>query len=428
MNTSRLVSVILCTGVALMAFGATYWPVTLGYLAASPGTLLTAFALLLLPLTGRALRTPTSRNAWRLLGWGLLMSVVSIAIFGWSTFYAAKSASLLLLSAVWLAPLLCIDHLRMTHLRRALWIAIVISALGYVVGDVFRGSMPDAVQNIMFGGEYAVYPHTRPRGFMQETSHFATLVGRDLFMLYLLYEASRQYSPRRLVAFLIGLSVLLFAFESKGAAVSIAVAVLSISLTRRQLSYLVVLAPLVWWLGMSQVEVLTYDIENFTSTSTRLTLGLTSVAALLLNPMGYGYYGFYGAIEHFGGWAMVFMGERLPLIQTELTEIVEDLINVSAKSTLLDFGIVFGLPFFLMLTAIVRRVQVTDPRARSALVYLLVSSLSTSGHESISLFFGLAVLLRLFPKTLTQPLVAPATGNKSAPDRQYGVTARHDGR
>lgn len=418
MTASRLVSAIFCVGVALMAFGATYWPVVLGYLAASPGLLLITLALLLMPLTGSVLRTPVSRDAWRLLGWGLLTSLVSVVIFGWSTLYAVKSISLLLLSAVWLTPLLCIDHIRTAHLRRALWAALAVSAVGYVAGDVFRGSMPAGLQSLLFGAGYDEYLHTRPRGFMQENSHFATLVGRNLLILYLLYEASRPYSPRRLAAFLVGLAGLLVGLGSKGAAVSLAVAVLSIGLTRRQLPYLVVLAPLVWWLGTLQIEALSYDIENFTSASTRLTLGLAVLAALVMNPLGYGYYGFYAAIQQFGGWSMAWLGERLPLILSELTDIVEDLNNVSAKSTLLDYGLVFGLPFFLMLMRWLRRIRVSDPRARAALTYLLLSSLASSGHESISLFLGLAVLLRLFPKTAAQLLAAPTSKNSPPSQRR----------
>lgn len=411
MSLSRLVSLLFATGLALMAFGAVYRPEALGYLAASPGVLLIAMTLVLLPLAQRGARSPAARDALRLLAWGVAASLISLLVFGGSSLYAAKSASLLLLSAVWLAPLLCIDHLRMSHLRRGLWVALLISALGYVVGDLFRGSLPAGLQSLVFGGGYDAYEHTRARGFMQENSHFATLVGRDLILLYLLFEARRPYVALRLTLFLVALALLLAALGSKGAAVSIAVTIVSIGLTRRQLPYFIVLAPLVVWLGTVQVEALTYDIENFTSASTRLTLALAAVAALVTNPLGYGYYGYYGAIQHFGGWSMAWLGERLPLILTELTEIVEELSNVSAKSTLLDFGLIFGLPFLLVVVRVIRRIKTADPRARAALTYLLLSSLATSGHESISLFLGLAVLLRLYPRA--QPVVAQGRGRRA---------------
>jgi hypothetical protein len=400
MTISWLVSMFFCTGVALSAFGATYWPPQLGYLAASPGVLLIAMAFtLLLPLAPWRRRNSPANRAWHLLGWGVVMSCISLAIFGWSAIYATKSISLLILSAVWLTPLLSIGHLRIRHLRRALWAALLISAVGYVTSDVLRGAIPPFLQSTIFGAGYSEYLDPRPRGFMQETSHFATLLGRDLVVLFLIREAPRPYSPRRLALFLMALAALLAAVGSKGAAVSIVIAVLSVSLTRRQLPYLVAFIPLVAWVGMLQINALTVDIENFTSASTRLTLTFAALAALLANPFGYGYYGFYGAIQVFGGWAMTWLGDRLPLIMTEVADIVQRLNNVSAKSTLMDFGLLFGVPFLVLMYRLVRDIRTSDPRARAALVYLFLSALSTSGHESISLFLGLAVLLRLFPST-----------------------------
>ena len=423
MISSRFLSAIFSAGVALMAFGAVYWPTGLGYLAASPGVLLITVSVALLPLTPKPLRSRTSLNAWRLLGYGVLISALSVLIFGWSPLYASKSLSLLLLSAVWIAPLLCIDHLQKRHLRRALIAAVGICFVGYLLGDIVPGSMPAAISSMAFGGGYDDYLHTRARGFMQENSHFAALLGRYLLILFLLNEASRTYSARRLTLFMVALATLLAFLGSKGSAVSIAAAVLSVSLTRRQLPYLVILAPLLWWVGETQFEALSYDIENFTSTSTRLTLALGAIAAMLSNPLGYGYYGFYGAIQKFGGWSMGWLGERLPLVTTELTEIVEDLINVSAKSTLLDFGIVWGLPFVLILIGLFRRINHSDPRARVGLVYLTLSALATSGHDSISFFLGLAVLVRLFPK------LAPGRGVvhgkrdlRAQPDREAQPT------
>jgi hypothetical protein len=207
-----------------------------------------------------------------------------------------------------------------------------------------------------------------------------------------------------------GLAALLAALGSKGAAVSIAAALLSIIVTRRQLPFFLLLAPMLWSLAVLQFEALTFDLENFTSTSTRLVLSVAALASVAANPLGYGYYGMYGAVQAFGLLASDWLTDHVPLLLTELTEIVEDLANVSTKSTLLDFTVVFGAPFLLLLLSWMRRIDLPDPRARAALVYLILSSLSTSGHESISFFLGLVVLMRLFPARGPQPAAPrPAT-------------------
>jgi hypothetical protein len=381
-----------------MAFGAIYWPASLGYLASSPGVLLLAFSLALLPLTSKPLRSPPSRNAWRLLGYGAMVSVLSVLVFGWSTLFAAKSLSLLILSAIWLAPLLCIDHLKLEHLRPALISGVAICFVGYLLGDLPPAGMPGAVKAVIFGGGYDDYQHLRSRAFLQENSHLAALVGRYVLMLFILSEASRKFSARRFTVFMIGLAVLLALIGSKGSAVSIVAAVLSVSLTRRQFPYLIFLAPLIWWVGETQVEAISYDIDNFMSTSTRLTLGVASIAAIASNPLGYGYYGFYGAIQNFGGWSVGWLSDQVPLIFTEVIGIVEELNNVSTKSTLLDNLLVFGAPFVFMLVSVLKRLHLPDLRVRAALVYLGLSAMSTSGHESISFFLGLTILLRCFPK------------------------------
>jgi len=401
MLISRLLSIAFSTSIALTAFGAVYRPETLGYLAASPGTLLIACCLPMLLLVrlveGRAHST-VSLNAWWLLGYGLVASVLSMLFFGMAPLFAVKSATLLVLSALWLSPLLFFDHLRVRDLRMGLTIALAICAIAYLCSDVFPGSLPQAIREVIFAPGYLVASDARARGFMQETSHFSTLVGRYAMMLFLLIEAPRAYSAKRQAVFMLLLVVLLAIFGSKGASISILIAFLSISLTRRQIPYLIVFAPVVAWIGLHQAQAVAYDFQNFTSGSTRLTLWLTGLSGLVADPIGYGYYGFYGAVQHFGGAAMDWLGALYPLNFSEMVDILEGLNNVSTKSTLLDFLLVYGVFFLWMMYLLCRRINLADPRAKAAIVYLALTSLASSGHESISFFLGFAVLLIAFPR------------------------------
>ncbi len=412
MILSWLLSIAFSASVALMGFGAVYRPEALGYLAASPATLLIASCLplvLLVRIIEGRVHSVVSLNAWWLVAYGLAASVFSTFFFGMVPLFAVKSATLLVLSALWLSPLLFFDHLRVRHLRMGLIVGLAICLLGYLTGDLFPGALPGALRDLIFSPAYQVATDARARGFMQEASHFGTLVGRYALMLYLLVEMTRPYSALRQAVFMLLLVVVLAVFGSKGASISILLAFLCVSLSRRLIPYLIAFAPVVAWIGLHQAQAVAYDLNNFTSGSTRLTLWLTGLTGLVSDPFGYGYYGFYGAVQHFGAWSMDWLGSLYPLNFSEVADIVEGLNNVSTKSTLLDFVLMYGVFFLWMMYLLCRRIDLADPRAKAAAVYFLLTSLASSGHESISFFLGFVVLLIAFPRTVRakrQPAMA----------------------
>ena len=397
--SARALSLTYCVGVALLAFGTVYQPEELGILAASPGLLLMTGCVLTLPWL-RLRRSATSRalHLGPLLMISLLGSVLSVVMFGWSTLYATKFLTLFLLVLVWMSPLLLLDVLRVSHVRRSVWVALAVCTLAYVVSDLAPHLMPDAVRALIFGGGADQYADGRPRGFMDEPSSFATLVARLLLIAYVIWEARRPYSGPRLIGFLAGVALVLVALGSKGAVGAIALALIAIGAGRRQIGYLLLLLPLADWTASTQLEAMSIDIVEFTSTSTRVGMAMTGLLAVLVNPIGYGHYGFYGAVHTFGNVSMEWLSGVFPFKWTEMQEIVYEFINVSTKSTTLDFAIVFGWAFFWLLWTLSRRIDLHDPRARAVFTYLLVSSLSTSGNASVLFFLGMAMLLRLFPR------------------------------
>jgi len=400
MIISWLLSIAFSVSIALMAFGAVYRPDVLGYLAASPGTLLLACCLpvvLLVRLVEGRAQSGVSRIAWWMIAYGVVVSAICALIAGMSSFFLTKSMTLLVLYMVWLSPLLIVDHLRIRHLRRALIAALAICAIGYVFSDHLH-ALPASLRDLIFAPAYQTIGDERARGFMQENSHFGTIIGRYGMMLYLIGEMARPYSAKRQAAFMLLMMIVLGLVGSKGAAISILVAFLWISLSRRLIPYLLFFAPIVIAVGLRQAEAVAHDLSNFTSGSTRLTLWLTGLAGQVVNPFGFGYYGFYGAVQTFGGWAMGWLGSLLPLNFSEVADIVENLSNVSTKSTLFDFLLVYGVFFVWTMYMVCRRVRLGDPRVKAAIVYLLLTSLASAGHESISFFLGFAVLLLAFPR------------------------------
>lgn len=397
-STTPFISFVVAVGIMLQAFGAVYKPEFLGFLAASPGVL---SLLLAAVLSFRyALASWVAGSAWLLLAWGLVTCSISMAYFGWHELYAEKMFNLMILSMVWIAPLLCIHALSINTLKWGLGIGLVICFLGYLLSDLFPGALPAFVREWAFGGGYDIYYDARPRAFMTEPSHFGTILGRYGILLYLIFEIGRPLDRVRLLIALVILAALLLLSGSKGAAVAMALSLVMLVTNRRAFGLAVVLIPAAWWLLSLQFDAFATDLERFTSTGTRVGLWLAGLGAILSNPLGWGYYGFYGTASLFGHWAMdLLYGYQLRL--SELEMIVGELTSVSYKSTLLDFTVVFGWPFLFFLYRIMREIDFSDLRVRCSATFLIILGLSTSGHESISFFIGLAFLLRFYPRVKT---------------------------
>lgn len=401
MFPSHLISKAYAVGLALLAFGATYWPSQLGTLAASPGVLIITACVLILPFT-RTYRSPIGirLKLKGILWFAVGSSFLSVALFGWSTVFAYKFFSLALLSIIWVSPLLMFDLLDIEHVKKAIASALLICLFAFISSDLFPGSLPGFMTNFIFGSEYAEVGDMRARGFMEESSHFATFVARFSMIYYVIWESKRPYKGTRLISILSLLAFGLVVLGSKGAVAGIVAAMLATSLGRKQLPYLLVVAPIAGWVAMTQAAALTQDIELFTSTSTRLGMTVTGVVATAVNPLGYGYYGFYGAVQSFGTWTMNWLWGQVPLFFGEMEQIVNDLNAVSLKSTILDFAVVFGWPFIWLMWRVFKNINLRDPRARCVLAYLIITALSTSGHASILFFLGIGVLLKCYPRKM----------------------------
>jgi hypothetical protein len=366
----------------------------MGYFAASPGILAISLSLIFLPLF-RVHKL--SRYALTLLAWGGGASMLSMALYGFSLFYITKAVSLFVLNLVWLSPLLWGHRINLTYLQRGLLAGLLICFLALLTSDIMALT---PVRELAFSAAYQTVEDHRARGFMQEASYYAHFIGHSFVLLYLIASAGKPIRGRTLVINLIVLLVFIWIISSRGSAISLLVTLLIVVLNRFKIYYFLLIGLLIYFLGNQILDSFLYDIDNFTSMATRSSLWLTSINAFIHNPFGYGYYGFYGAIQEFGKMAVETVGQRTSFITTELEGIVEDLINVSTKSTLADFALVFGLPFFIVILRIVKSINTSDIRARAALVYFLISSLSTSGHQSLFFFLGLAILVRLYPRKL----------------------------
>lgn len=409
---ARTISIFVGWGLALQAFNTIYWPDYLGYFSSSPGVPILFIAATLTFL--KKSQNTTSKYAWLMIAWGFVASLSSLALFGANELYITKFVPLLILSISWLAPILCLDALSARMLKISLAAGLIVTAVGYIFSDLLPDALPSGLRAIIFGGGHDVYFDARPRAFMEEPSHLAALVGRYGLILILLFDIDRRYSGRRMIIRALMLAGVLMITGSKGAALSVAAMLLMLGNGWRGLPYIVFLAAGSQFFIDSQISAFNTDIEHFTSTATRLGLWLAGLGAIATNPIGWGYYGFYGAVDWFGNWSVSALS-HLQLVFTEFQSILDERANVSFKSTLVDFGAVFGWPFWVFLVYVLRRINLSDPRARCATVYFVISGASTAGHESISLFLGLAVLLRFYPR-VALPSASPPHAKVQIPN------------
>ena len=206
-----MLSTLVALGIALQAFGAVYAPESLGFLAASPGVMVLAVAAVVTGAGKAASDIPG--QVWKLLAWGAVNSILAWLVLGSNALYLSKVAPLAILSLVWLTPLLAIDRLRTSDLRFALVTALAISAFGYVFVDLLPTALPAAFKALVFGGAHSDYVDPRPRGFMSEPSHLATLVGRYSLVLLLISETGRRFVAWRLVVKMVCIAAVLMGFK-----------------------------------------------------------------------------------------------------------------------------------------------------------------------------------------------------------------------
>jgi len=393
---NKLFSKFFGIALAIIPFGAIYWPEFLGSLASSPAVPLLLILGLIRIFTHPA-KDYMARLAKILIIWGLANSVFSLLIFGWSFLYFSKLGSHFLLAIAWLSPFLCIERVSERHLKRGVYFGVLVLAIGYFFSDIWVDFLNTNIRGFLFYNEYGELDDGRARGFNSESSHFAANVGRYFFIAFLMIEHKKEYSRNRLISFLCFLAICLILTSSKGAAISIGLVIIMVLISGKAIGFSLLLLPLLYYIAETQLDNIIFDIENFTSTSTRVSMYFASIWSLLINPFGYGYYGFYGVMSMFGSKTLELMF-GMPLLMGEFNFIVNELKNVSFKSTFLDFAVIFGVPFFYFIYKITCRIKVSDMRARAGLIYFFLSSLSVEGYNSITFSLGIAVLFLNYPR------------------------------
>lgn len=392
---STSVAILFGLGIALHSFGAVYKPEALGALAASPSVFFFLPAALL--SLSKAHEVDVGRWTILLLIWGIFASITSLIFFPFNDVYFYKSFSMFVLMFFWISPLICYQHFNLKIMKFSFIAVIIIAAFALIVSDFYPVLLPEFLRSFIFSSDYYIYFDARPRGFATETSSFAAHTVRIALLLFLAYEVGKAPSAWRMFSCFIACALFLLFVGSKGAISSIAIVLIIVTLKPKYMLWLLPVIVVLWLLVTFQIDAISTDLTKFTSTSTRSALLYAGSIATLVNPAGWGYYGFYGTVSYFGPILFDDLW-RMNLNTWELERIVFDLHSVSYKSSLVDYAVVFGWPFIVFIVACLRKTDLSDIRVRAVAVYLLLSGLSTSSNETITLFIGLGFLMRYYPR------------------------------
>ena len=382
---------------AVMPIGAFYKPAIFGAWLATPAAPI-FFLLALLKLCKLTFRNEDKYILFFLV-WVILLSIPSLLMFGVSSFYFTKSVSNLIFVLSWLSPLLLVPKLSPECVKLGIALALGTLFFGFVVIDLKFGPT-EFIQGLLVAQEFHFIDDSRPNGLNSESSHFSAQLGRLVFAYYLLHEAGKKYSTTRFTVFLFIFGFLMLLTGSKGAFVSVLFVAASTLFSLRTLILSFAAMLITFQLIPDLIKLVSIDLQNFTSLSTRGTLFFIAIIALMNNPLGYGIYGTYPVISYFGPIAIDNL-PNIPLNLSEIYTIVFQLESVSFKSTLLDLLVIGGVAFLLLLKRALSDVDLKDPRVISALFYLLASGLYVEGPTTYSFFVLLSVIRLAFKKERT---------------------------
>jgi len=384
--------------VILFPVGALYQPAVLGAWASTPAAIL--FFVLAIFRIFRLRFRAEAKNVLGFLIWIIVVSLISVALYDFKSFYFAKGIATLVLIISWISPILIIPMISERVLSLSVSYAIIVTLFGYIILDL--NLLPnDLIRNLLVSSEFHNIYDNRPKGLNSEPSHFSAVIGRLLFAWFLIKESGKKYSSNRLLLFLIIFGSIMLFTGSKGAFASVVIISLSTFFSIRSILIFILIAPVIFFISPNLISLFTVDIQNFMSISTRAGLGLASLMSLLDNPLGYGVYGFYPVMGDYGSKAIM----ALPAILTNLSEIeniVYELESVSFKSSILDFLVIGGLAFVRLIYVILRNVNKRDPRVLAGIFYLIASGFYVEGAQTIGFFLLLGVIINCFKITTSK--------------------------
>lgn len=395
----NLVTSLIAMGIIFTPLGALYWSTSLGYYSSTPANLFCSLASLvgvlkiflnLQPSLGQVIKV----NVLKIWFFGFITSLISLIFLGYNELYIYKTLSLSLLYLTWFSPLICYSEINVSKLKIPLLISILIMIVGILCVDLkfFNSSIVE----LFISPDFYNIDTDSIAGFMEEPSHFASTFGLLICSFYLVSKHNRIVTNRSFIFFIIFLSIVLIFLDSKGAVFSIVFSlVFSQKLKIKNLIYFLIVIPIVYIGIAAKLPLIVSDIETFSSVATRTTFFVLGVFAGITNPLGWGYYGYYGVFQNLGP-TVLSLAISESLILNEVYETITNLTNVSTKSSFLDLFILYGWGFIYIIYKGLDLLNTKDLITRFGLLFIFFTSLYTAGNQ---LYLDLLLLSLLFKRS-----------------------------
>jgi hypothetical protein len=283
-------------------------------------------------------------------------------------------------------------------LRVAIYLAFGITLLGVLLGGILgANAIPPLQATPNVSG--------RPHGFSTEASTLSVqIVSSGILVVHFLRRRWQKVCVGALTCALLVYS------QSKGGLVALLLCTVILVIVKSRSSFVsklvmvCVLAPVIYLGSIFALSLFTSIIEvNDTQTiATRLSMALFALIAVMHNPFGVGFTGFFPAMPHYLPQAMETIQSWFPFplafaeVQEYLTPPQKD---ADCKTFFFDFLVYFGIPFAVIFIGFVFRLlrQLLRNGLNSLFVGLLFSALALMTYYSslnaytMPLLFGVSL-------------------------------------
>lgn len=280
----------------------------------------------------------------------LTLTIINLTIYGTQIFdvnLIFKAVNVGLLLILFLAPVFILDYSCEPVVRWGLLFAFILCSAAVVLGDM--NLFPSIVKNPVIHN--TLIEDLRPRGLTKESS----LLSLQVMTLGLLAFHFSKHTWSRAVIAVASVSLLIYA-GSKGGFLTFLVTIFLLTLRTRFnwrtfAFYAGAFLPAGFLAYQRAMEQTTSDILTETTTAaTRASASVCAVLTILKNPFGVGLGSSLPAMLSNLPTAMdmIRVQSPIPLNFSEVQGYLYSATNSGTKTMLLEFGVMFGVPFLIL--------------------------------------------------------------------------------
>ena len=292
--------------------------------------------------------------------YGAFITGLYLALWGtswWGVSLVEKTFNLSVVTCLALYVVFGLPWDRFPYLRLSVYTALTIAVCGVFLNDLNLLGLRPFVANPVF--HYTPNPDERWHGLCPEASVLSLCIGS-----FGLLSAALAPSKLGRIGFLGGTALLLALSGSKGAVLTLAVAVAASGVLARgyrwkALACGLLLSPAIY-LGYQRLVQMTSSqaVLESTTFATRGSMLVWAVKVIMRHPWGVGFGGFFPAMTRHLPASMdtVSRWSPLPLDFDEVRSYISSPQFAGTKTLVFDLGVYFGIPFLVAFVVFVVRI------------------------------------------------------------------------